>query len=161
MNRHGPPALRIAEDLDRVVRVAVHVREDVAGRVGADGDEPEVEGPPQRADLSKLRRHGQVRVLGPVVVGARGHLRHRAVARVAAEPDGLGRFGRRARRRHGPGAPERAHLVQDAAAGAVLARQAGEAGGNGLGRRRGRRGSSNGSSTLGLLVRVRLGGLGS
>lgn len=131
MDAQRARAPRVREHLDGVERIRVHAREGPARRVRPDGDQPEVEGPAQRADLLELRVARQVRPLVRVVVLVIRHLRHRAVARVAAEPD---------RARVGPGAgrdrprrPQRLVEVPAEAARQVLRGQAGDLGRDGAG----------------------------
>ena len=99
----------------------MHAREGGAGRICADGDEPQVERASQVADLLELRAAGQMGVLGAVVVDAVAHLGYGAVARVAAEPD------RPAAGVDGPGAPQSLVAVEESAGGVVLGREAGDA----------------------------------
>lgn len=94
MDAHGALASRVQEDVDAVEGVGVHGRHDPARVVGADGDEAEVEGTAEGADLreGRARRVGVVR---GVVVFAGGEGRHGAVAGVAVGPGGVsGVFGK-------------------------------------------------------------------
>jgi hypothetical protein len=100
----------------------MHTAHDKPWVVRADGDEAEVEGPAQVADLLKRRTAREMGVVGPVVVGVFGQLWHGAVAGVAAEPDGL------AARGDSPGCPECGITVEGGTGGSVLAREAGDSG---------------------------------
>lgn len=62
MHRERPGTARRLEDLHRVPRIRVHGTHDEAGHVRADGDEAQVEGPAQAADVGEGRAVREVRV---------------------------------------------------------------------------------------------------
>ena len=105
MDRHGLLALGVLEDLHRIIRVRVQSTPHPPGPVRADGNQTQIERPAQLTDVLEVRAARQRVVFGAVVVLLRRHLRHSAVARVTAKPDGL------AARLDGEGAPERGVLV--------------------------------------------------
>lgn len=82
MDAHRPLTLRVAEDVDAVEGIGVHRRHDPARVVGPDGDEAEVEGAAEVADLFE---GGAVRevVRGGVVVFVFGEFGDGTVAGVA------------------------------------------------------------------------------
>ena len=133
MHAQPPLTAGVFENLHRVPRVGVHGAHDEARRVGADGDEAEVEGPAEEADGGKGRAAGEVGVLFRPVVVAGGGGWDGAVTRVAGEVDGLGFWGRGGwcwlwlggRGGDGPGGPEGGGAVEEAAGRDVLAWEAG------------------------------------
>lgn len=82
MDTHGATAAGVEENVDAVKGVSVHGRHDPARVVGADGDEAEVEGTAEGADLREGRAV-RVGVVWGVVVFGGGEGGHGAVARVA------------------------------------------------------------------------------
>ena len=58
VDAHRAPTARVLEDVHAIDGVRVHGGEEEAGMVGADGDEAEVEGPAQGADLPEGRAAG-------------------------------------------------------------------------------------------------------
>lgn len=146
MNAHRARAAGITEDIDTIEGISVHGGEQGAGIVGADGDETEMEGAAQVADLREGRAV-RVVVLGAVVVDVGGERGHGAVAGVAAEPDFL------AAAADAPAGPEGVAAVEEGARAGVLAGEAADARGDGVGRVGGR-GGGRGIGYLGFLLRA-------
>lgn len=69
MHSQRTPALRIHEDIHRVLGTRMHIAEHPARLVGADGDQAEVKGAAVGADLRKGWADGEGGVGGGVVVG--------------------------------------------------------------------------------------------
>jgi len=82
VDTHGATAAGVEENVDAVKGVSVHGRHDPARVVGADGDEAEVEGTAEGADLREGRAV-RVGVVWGVVVFGGGEGGHGAVACVA------------------------------------------------------------------------------
>lgn len=123
MNGQGEATASLGEDLDGVKRVGVHAGEGNAWMVGADGDEAEIKGSAQVADVTEVRTPGEKGRKGrPVVVAARGEARNGTVARIAAEPDGPMAGA------DGPRAPQCSVPVEGGPARRMLARETGDAG---------------------------------
>lgn len=95
VHAQGATTAGVEKDLDGVTGIGVHGAHDVAGLVGADGDEAEVERAAVLADGCEGWAAREVGVCwGPVVcVGGGGRGWHGPVAGVAGEEEGLGRGG--------------------------------------------------------------------